>query len=731
MKHLACTFTTLIAFFALFSPGARASQLDAAARAFSAEHPDARFVESENGNGFYLVYGFALETGDEDPVEAAERFLADHRGLLGLDGPQASIEHARTVAHRDQRYLRFDQLIDGLPVFGGRAIVHIDSKGRIIKVNSTAASPPARRGPAAIDSQEAISAALDHLDGVGEAVGVADGYLPLQGETVRVYRVQVSAPGPHMWVVFVDATSGSVIRMHDAIRRHLANVYAENPEVDSGTHEELLENIVADGEHAYHTYGDYIRVARCLSLNSQTGECDEWEHQALATDVDGFTGVAPFDGNNQLDDGFAEVQTYYSLDTYYKWMRDEFGFSAQFVDAESMESGQSIWIFVNANFANGFFLGSSDYYGNADMIVLGQGQRDFSYDNDVTRHEFTHAVSSQVFNNIMYNVDHLGVDMSGTAVEEGTADFFPCSVHDNPELGEYIGVSRNADNDARCPEGLMGEGHHDGMIISGTMWSIRDQVGNDKAVHLHFGTLAGNTVMDFNDYGVSLEAQAYAMQQDSDPELQITAEEFASIQDEIEARNLRLCKRVVPVEPGSQHFQYMPYSFSSDGTPSSVQYEISAGEETEVLTLTIEPFGDAYDVYIREGEPISYSWSQSGYYLNWEAEYDMVHVYEDEKITEASVSNITALPLKKNTDYYFSIVCKGSMAGYGCQNLLGATLSDEPAVPDDEEDAGPDDGDAGADAGDGDDGGDDGGCDCRAAGSSATAGVLTSLASLL
>ena len=78
--------------------------------------------------------------------------------------------------------------------------------------------------------------------------------------------------------------------------------------------------------------------------------------QAEATDENGFLDYEAVHTAYTFNDGFSEVQCYWALDTYYTWLREEFGFAPAFVDAETSLPGQSMWIYVNMNFENGFFI---------------------------------------------------------------------------------------------------------------------------------------------------------------------------------------------------------------------------------------------------------------------------------------------------------------------------------------------------------------------------------------
>jgi hypothetical protein len=146
-----------------------------------------------------------------------------------------------------------------------------------------------------------------------------------------------------------------------------------------------------------------------------------------------------------------------------------------------------------------------------------------------------------------------------------------------------------------------------------------------------------------------------------------------------------------------------------------------------VLKLLVEPYADTtYDVLVRAGEPVQFTWSDSGWPASWEAEYDYMWTGP---LTEATISNISELELEPGEDYYFSILCRATMNG--CYNSVTMSLSEE---PEEDPDAGTDadtdadtdsDVDAGPDAGPGKKS--DSGCGCRVSGS----GGETSLVDLV
>ncbi|OGQ13618.1 MAG: hypothetical protein A2138_08435 [Deltaproteobacteria bacterium RBG_16_71_12] len=126
-----------------------------------------------------------------------------------------------------------------------------------------------------------------------------------------------------------------------------------------------------------------------------------------------------------------------------------------------------------------------------DSNAYFQGYRDFAYDGDIVRHEFTHGIIHTLNPQLGSNgVDDWGSHVEPGAMNEGWSDFFSASYANDPEMGEYAsdGLTeagetglRNNDNDKRCPESLIGEVHADSEPWAGALWSIRATLGGDAA----------------------------------------------------------------------------------------------------------------------------------------------------------------------------------------------------------------------------------------------------------
>src|SRR5262249_1769835 len=148
-----------------------------------------------------------------------------------------------------------------------------------------------------------------------------------------------------------------------------------------------------------------------------------------------------------------------------------------------------------------------------NLIAIGQGSKsDFAYDSDVFKHEFGHYVT---FNTVNYNLGVLYANAYGlcpfsVAVDEGSADYFASTPNQDPVLGEAslgpFNETRDlTDTHMRCPDDIGSESHSDGQIVASIGWTIRTQLGQDKADRVFWGAMSMLTPgPTFGDVGRAL-----------------------------------------------------------------------------------------------------------------------------------------------------------------------------------------------------------------------------------
>jgi bacillolysin len=161
------------------------------------------------------------------PETTARRFLEAYGALFGLDNPAGEARLVRDKAVAGGRnYLRFQQLHQGLPVFGGELIVQLEGNGRGAVAGLGKWSPGLQLDTApAVPASAAAQTAIREASGwhaVPEAglratapeLWIYDSTLvgPWTGPPRLVWRVEVSTlePAPIHELVLVDAQFGNV-----------------------------------------------------------------------------------------------------------------------------------------------------------------------------------------------------------------------------------------------------------------------------------------------------------------------------------------------------------------------------------------------------------------------------------------------------------------------------------------------------------------------------------------
>ncbi|MFH0948907.1 MAG: hypothetical protein V1802_00285 [Candidatus Aenigmatarchaeota archaeon] len=100
--------------------------------------------------------------------------------------------------------------------------------------------------------------------------------------------------------------------------------------------------------------------------------------------------------------------------------------------------------------------------------------------SDVIYHEYGHAINQKLNPSIP-----IGSIDQGGAIQEGMADYWACTLNNDPNVNEgfYSGLPaplRNCSSDNKYPDDYLAYNpHYSGMIVSGTLWDIREVLGQE------------------------------------------------------------------------------------------------------------------------------------------------------------------------------------------------------------------------------------------------------------
>lgn len=127
--------------------------------------------------------------------------------------------------------------------------------------------------------------------------------------------------------------------------------------------------------------------------------------------------------------------------------------------------------------------------GAADGMNIYFGSQSGQYwarSSDVVYHEYTHNTIYHIYGGWIGDPNQYYIQ--ATAMDEGFADYFACTMNNDPILGEDVGVGRNLDNNTYTWNPNAGA-HWNGQVIGGACWDLRQSVGQSIADNLVFKAL--------------------------------------------------------------------------------------------------------------------------------------------------------------------------------------------------------------------------------------------------
>ena len=477
------------------------------------------------------------------PREAAMAFLRANSQAFPFRPDE--LDAIRVVHESDVgtlRVVRLQQTLGGLPVYGGRISVTLDALGSVVQVRAGDAAPGLTLGPegrlSAMDAARIAFAGLrprQAQEMVEGAVATPDGrqlfrnpaapnldpaavdgvVFPLaSGEGRRAWRVL--ADGREL---VIDAADGRVLRRVNLVR-HVgsARVWRTNPLV--------AREVVA------FPAGWLPNGGRITSGNNVTAFVDlDLDSEPDPVEGDGLTGGFATSDASGFFDHPAGTGLDFELEHLAAAMTNAFYFANlahdYFYELGFQEADGAL---QESNGNRGGVPGDPleisilalDLLNDTAMLPAPDGLRSrmrlpavigsdgilhAAFDGDAVLHEYTHAVSERLVGGAD-DVTCLGFDVQGSAISEGVSDYFAASFFDDPELGEYLEISRLApmDRNSRTFESLGDpyfESHADGEIIAAILWQIRTKLGAPATDRLVLNAIellpCSPTFVDFRD----------------------------------------------------------------------------------------------------------------------------------------------------------------------------------------------------------------------------------------
>lgn len=464
---------------------------------------------------------------------------------LGLDdGDLDNLTLARDYVSRSTglRHVVLAQVVDGLPVFDGAIAIHLDQRGRVVRITSGAGRAAGRQRTPQVAPEQAVEAAASDIR-AGEPfaavriAGTADPggtlrfargpfvsdptasqmWFPMDGVLRLAWKVSIEPQGPsQLYDLLIDAQTGELLLRQNRVRYAEGSGRVAQSDAMNVLDPRRLDPMPKGAAGCPPALNYQLRSLNAPFRDPATVLFNTGTLNGNNAHV--FRRAAPAEGANGTFDGTA-------------W-----GFDFPF----NSDASAATALFFALNFAHDFFydlgfdeaagnfqvdnfgrggLGNDSMRGNAraagrnnanyvhavdgssgtinmylwdgmgcwaqDVNADGTPDLDGDYDFDIIIHEYHHGVSLRI--NDAFTGNEAG------AIGEGGGDFFAYSVNGNPLLAEYArpgglrGVNAKTYAEWFCLLGLICEVHDNGEIWANVLWDLRERFRTD----LVRGTEAG------------------------------------------------------------------------------------------------------------------------------------------------------------------------------------------------------------------------------------------------
>ncbi|PZU88192.1 MAG: hypothetical protein DI529_05995 [Chryseobacterium sp.] len=413
--------------------------------------------------------------------------------------------------------LRFQQTINGIPVYEGDIAVHFNKQGEVTYATDVPVSKRLKQVNTTpifskVDAFEKAKVAADIKGDITHQENDLYVFLTDSGETKLVHRVIINSyETPGDWEIMVDAHSGEVIRVLDIANYHHddkrkkkskqtqsemkagGTAYIFDPDPLSRAHVAYggdyvdnndATNASLDAARSLVTLPDITFSNGVYSLKSKYVQIADFESPSTGL----FTQASPDFLFNRNDQGFEAVNSFYHIDRSLAYINETLG-----IDCKSTLNGGII--LVDPHGLSGE--DNSHFIPSSQRLAFGEGCVDDAEDADVVLHELGHAIHHWVTGLKSSSAQGLG---------EGSGDYWAMSysrslnqwASNEPQYnwmfswdGHNVCWNGRITNYTRkYPTGLTGTIHTDGQIWVTSLMRIYDRIGKEKTDRIFLEGLA-------------------------------------------------------------------------------------------------------------------------------------------------------------------------------------------------------------------------------------------------
>jgi len=158
----------------------------------------------------------------ERDKKTARAFLRSKKGLLRINEPDRELRlYRRQTDNVGRRHLRFSQQYGGLPVWPAELIVHLNQDGDVDMMDGAFVQTPKKMiTQPVLEANDAIKKACKAIpNGEDATVSKPDLiiYTPNYGIPRLAWKMELSLPARHNWLVVIDALNGATLTAYNQV----------------------------------------------------------------------------------------------------------------------------------------------------------------------------------------------------------------------------------------------------------------------------------------------------------------------------------------------------------------------------------------------------------------------------------------------------------------------------------------------------------------------------------
>lgn len=298
--------------------------------------PKVKVRKDKKNQRVLRIRGRLSEPQVKEPRKIAREFLASHADIFSIRYPEEELLlRAEDVDRVGNTHIRYQQMHEGLPVFGRELIVHMDSARVVRGINGKYVQGIKLQVKPKIQQEKVVDLVLDDDEGNNERKGEEPMLLVLVHNDEPFLSWHLTVDGkdkdlhggemPAKWEYFVNAMDGKIIWKYNNIQTHdkttgtgtgrYSGDVILNTVHNHDTQSWQLEDRWTPGCSGARIYTYDCAGALPCSLSEDTGNDWSANEQRDAVDCHHFTRIV-FDyffimhGRNSYDDAGADLNIY-------------------------------------------------------------------------------------------------------------------------------------------------------------------------------------------------------------------------------------------------------------------------------------------------------------------------------------------------------------------------------------------------------------------------------------